>query len=206
MPNTALYDIEGNNIGEFELAEAVYAQEVNKPVLHQVVVNYLANQRQGTQSTKTRTEVSGGGRKPFRQKGTGNARQGSTRAPQYYHGGVALGPKPRDYSYHVNKKVKQLAMRSALSAKLEDNELFVIDKLALDEVKTKKIAALLKKLNLDKALVVTDGKNDNIYLSTRNIAGAKASYVGMLNVYEILKYDGLVIDKDAAAKLGEVYA
>ena len=196
MPNAVLYDIKGSQIGEYELPEAVFGAEVNKSVLHDSVVNYLANQRQGTQSTKTRSEVKGGGKKPFRQKDTGRARQGSTRAPQWTNGGVALGPKPRDYSYNLNKKVKRLAMVSALSAKAEENEVAVVDNLSLDEIKTKAMAQLIDAVG---------EKNENVYLSTRNIKGAKASFVGMLNVYDILNSDILIAGKDAVDKLGEVY-
>lgn len=205
MPNAVLYNIEGSQIGEYALPDAVFGAEVNRSVLHDTVVNYLANQRQGTQSTKTRSEVKGGGKKPFRQKGTGRARQGSTRAPQWTKGGVALGPKPRDYSYSLNKKVKKLAMVSALSAKAEENEVAVVDNLSLDEIKTKTMAQLLNAVGAKKALVVTGEKNENVYLSTRNIKGAKASFVGMLNVYDILNSDILVAGKDAVEKLGEVY-
>lgn len=193
-------------MGEFELPAAVFGAEVNKSVLHDSVVNYLANQRQGTQSTKTRTEVKGGGKKPFRQKGTGRARQGSTRAPQWTKGGVALGPKPRDYSYNLNKKVKKLAMVSALSAKAAEGEIAVIDNLQTEEIKTKTMAGLLDKIGAKKALVITKDMNENVYLSTRNIKGAKTSFIGMLNVYDVLNSDMLAIGKDAVEKLGEVYA
>lgn len=207
MPTTDLYNMNGEKIGEFALADAVFGQEVNAPVLHAVVKNYLANQRQGTQSTKTRTEVTGGGAKPYRQKGTGRARQGSTRAPQFKKGGVALGPKPRDYRYSLNKKVRLVAMRSALSAKAQESEIIVIDGLALDQIKTKPMAALLNKVGAEgKALIVTANMDQNVYLSARNIEGKKVSFVGMMNVYEVLKYDKLVLSKDAAEKLGEVYA
>lgn len=206
MPNAVLYNMQGEKCGEMELPAAVFGAEVNKNVLHDSVVNYLANQRQGTQSTKTRTEVKGGGKKPFRQKGTGRARQGSTRAPQWTKGGVALGPKPRDYSYSLNKKVKKLAMVSALSAKAAENEVAVVENLQLDEIKTKSMAQLLNAVGAKKALVVTSEKNENVYLSTRNIAGAKTAFVGMLNVYDILNSDILVAGKDAVEKLGEVYA
>lgn len=207
MPKTGLYDMDAKKIGDIELSDAVFGQEVNGPVVHMAIVNYLANQRQGTQSTKTRTEVSGGGAKPYRQKGTGRARQGSTRAPQFTKGGVALGPKPRDYSYKITKKTKLAALKSILSSKAENGQIFVIDNLTLDEIKTKKMAALISALGEDKkALVVTSEKNENVYLSTRNIDGAKASFVGTLNVYELLKYDKLIVGKDALAKLEEVYA
>ena len=207
MPTAVLYNMQGAKVGDVNLSEALFGAEVNKAVLHETVVNYLANQRQGTQSTKTRTEVAGGGKKPFRQKGTGRARQGSTRAPQWIKGGVALGPKPRDYSYTINKKVKKLAMISALSAKAEDGSVMVIDKLAMDEIKTKTISDMLKAMGVEgKALIVTNEMEKNVYLSARNIAGVKASYVGMLNVYDILNHEKFIVAQDAVAKLEEVYA
>ena len=207
MPTAVLYNMQGSKVGDVELSAALFGAEVNKAVLHETVVNYLANQRQGTQSTKTRTEVSGGGAKPFRQKGTGRARQGSTRAPQWIKGGVALGPKPRDYSYTINKKVKKLAMVSALSAKAADECVMVIDNLKMDEIKTKAIADMLKAMGVDsKALIVTNEMEKNVYLSARNIEGVKASYVGMLNVYDVLNHDKFIVAKDAIAKLEEVYA
>ena len=207
MPTAVLYNMQGKKVGDVELNQALFGAEVNKAVLHETVVNYLANQRQGTQSTKTRTEVAGGGAKPFRQKGTGRARQGSTRAPQWIKGGVALGPKPRDYSYTINKKVKKLAMVSALSAKAADECVMVIDNLTMDEIKTKAIADMLKAMGVDsKALIVTNEMEKNVYLSARNIEGVKASYVGMLNVYDVLNHDKFIVAKDAVAKLEEVYA
>ena len=207
MPKLALYNMEGNKIGDIEVSDKVFAQEVNKVALHQVVVNYLANQRQGTQSTKTRSEVRGGGIKPWRQKGTGRARQGSIRATQWIKGGIALGPKPRDYSYRVNKKLKKVAMISALSAKCADNEIIVVDEIKLDEIKTKKVAEMLKALNApSKALIVTNEKNDNVVKSARNIAGVTTTFMGSLNVYDILKHDVMVVTKDAVAKIEEVYA
>ena len=207
MPTAVLYNMQGAKIGDVELSAALFGAVVNKAVLHESVVNYLANQRQGTQSTKTRTEVSGGGAKPFRQKGTGRARQGSTRAPQWIKGGVALGPKPRDYSYSINKKVKKLAMVSALSAKAADECVMVIDNIKMDEIKTKAIADMLKAMGVDsKALIVTNEMEKNVYLSARNIEGVKASYVGMLNVYDVLNHDKFIVAKDAIAKLEEVYA
>ena len=207
MPTAVLYNMQGSKVGDFELSAALFGAEVNKAVLHETVVNYLANQRQGTQSTKTRTEVAGGGAKPFRQKGTGRARQGSTRAPQWIKGGVALGPKPRDYSYTINKKVKKLAMVSALSAKAADECVMVIDNLTMDEIKTKTIADMLKAMGVDsKALIVTNEMEKNVYLSARNIEGVKASYVGMLNVYDVLNHDKFIVAKDAIVKLEEVYA
>ena len=207
MPKLALYNMEGSEIGTIELSDAVFAHEINKVAMHQVVVNYLANQRQGTQSTKTRSEVRGGGIKPWRQKGTGRARQGSIRATQWIKGGIALGPKPRDYSYTVNKKLKKVALVSALSAKCAENEIIVVDNIALDEIKTKKIAEMLKNLKVEsKALIVTNEKNDNVVKSARNIKGVTTTFMGSLNVYDILNSDVLVVTKDAVSKIEEVYA
>ena len=207
MPKVGLYNMAGSQIGDIELSEKVFGQEVNKSVLHQVIVNYLANQRQGTQSTKTRSEVRGGGIKPWRQKGTGRARQGSIRAPQWIKGGIALGPKPRDYSYTLNKKVKRLAMKSALSAKVLENEIIVLDELAINEIKTKEVVTLLKNLGVEgKALIVTADKDNNVVLSSRNIEGVSTSFVGTLNVYEILNNSQLIIAKNAIEKIEEVYA
>ncbi len=207
MPKLALYNMEGSEVGKIDLADAVFAQEVNKVAIHQVIVNYLANQRQGTQSTKTRSEVRGGGIKPWRQKGTGRARQGSIRATQWIKGGIALGPKPRDYRYSVNKKLKKLAMISALSAKCADNEIIVVDNIALEEIKTKKIAEMLKNLKVEsKALIVTNEKNDNVVKSAKNIAGVTTTFMGSLNVYDILSHDVMVVTKDAVSKIEEVYA
>ena len=206
MPKVALYDIKGNTIGDVELSEAVFGQEVKTSVLHQVVVNQLANQRQGTQSTKTRSEVRGGGIKPWRQKGTGRARQGSIRATQWIKGGIALGPKPRDYRYSVNKKLKTVALKSALSAKVAENELIVVDAIEFDAIKTKQVAEMLKALKVDsKALIVTNEKNDNVVKSARNIEGVATTFMGSLNVYDILKHDVMVITKDAVSKIEEVY-
>lgn len=206
MPKVALYDIKGNNIGDIELSDAVFGQEVNTSALHQVVVNYLANQRQGTQSTKTRSEVRGGGIKPWRQKGTGRARQGSIRATQWIKGGIALGPKPRDYRYSVNKKLKTVALKSALSAKVADGEMIVVDNIAFDEIKTKQVVSMLGALKVDsKALIVTNEKNDIVVKSARNIEGVATTFMGSLNVYDILKYDVMVITKDAVSKIEEVY-
>jgi len=207
MPNVALYNMEGKQIGDINLSEAVFGQEVNKSVLHQVVVNYLANQRQGTQSTKTRSEVRGGGIKPWRQKGTGRARQGSIRAPQWIKGGIALGPKPRDYGYVLNKKVKIVALKSALSSKVAEQEIIVVDDIAMTEIKTKTVDTMLKNLNVEgKALIVTCDKNDNVVKSAKNIPGVSTAFTGSLNVYEILGHDKLIITKDAVTKLEEVYA
>lgn len=207
MPTVAIYNMEGKEVGKMELNEAIFGGEVNKTVLHQAVVTYLANQRQGTQSTKTRTEVRGGGIKPWRQKGTGRARQGSIRAPQWTGGGVALGPKPRDYRLALNKKVKRLALKSALAAKAQANEIIVIEGLKLDEIKTSKIAAMLKCLNVDsKALVVTAENDEVIYKSTRNIKNVTPTYVGVLNTYEVLKHDKFIVSKEAIEKIEEVLA
>jgi len=207
MPKVALYNMEGSQVGDIELNENVFGQEINESVLHDVVKNYLANQRQGTQSTKTRSEVRGGGIKPWRQKGTGRARQGSIRATQWIKGGIALGPKPRDYRYTLNKKVKKLAMRSALSTKVNANELIVLDELVLNEIKTKKIAEMLKNLKVEsKALIVTNEKNDNVVKSAKNIEGVATTFTGSLNVYDVLKYDVMVVTKDAVSKIEEVYA
>lgn len=207
MPKVALYNMEGSQVGDIELSEKVFGQEVNTGILHDVVKNYLANQRQGTQSTKTRSEVRGGGIKPWRQKGTGRARQGSIRATQWIKGGIALGPKPRDYRYTLNKKVRKLAMVSALSAKVKDNEFIVVDDITLDEIKTKKVSEMLKNLNVNsKALIVTNEKNDNVVKSANNIAGVATTFMGSLNTYDVLKYDVMIITKDAVSKIEEVYA
>ena len=207
MATVALYNMEGVKTGSMEVSDAIFAAEINKTVLHAVVVNQLANKRQGTQSTKTRTEVAGGGIKPWRQKGTGRARQGSIRAPQWTGGGVALGPKPRSYRYSLKKKVKRLAMKSALSAKYADYKIFVVEDLAVDEIKTAKITALLKGLELnEKALIVTADADEKIYKSARNIKGVTPTHVGTLNVYDILKHDAFVVSKDAIAKIEEVLA
>ena len=207
MAKVAVYNMEGVKTGSMEVSDSIFCAEVNKSVLHTVVTNYLANQRQGTQSTKTRTEVRGGGIKPWRQKGTGRARQGSIRAPQWTGGGVALGPKPRDYRYRINKKVKKIALRSALSAKYEAYEIFVIEDLKVEEIKTAKIAALLKGLEINtKALIVTAECDEKVYKSARNIKGVTPTYVDVLNTYEILKHDKFIIAKDAIAKIEEVLA
>lgn len=207
MPNVAIFDMQGNKQGEIELSADVFGKEVNVPVLHSVVRAYLLNQRQGTQSTKTRAEVSGGGRKPWRQKGTGRARQGSTRSPQWTHGGIALGPKPRTWRVSINKKVKRLAMQSALSSKVLDNELIVVDNIATGEFKTKKIADMLKALGADKkALIVLPENEKYVVKSASNLQGVKTAIPGTLNVYDILKYDKFIVSKDAVAKIEEVYA
>ena len=207
MAKISVFDMAGNSVAETELADAVFGITPNEAVMHAMVVNYLANQRQGTQSTLTRTEVRGGGRKPWRQKGTGHARQGSTRAPQWYHGGVALGPKPRDYSYSLNKKVRRLAMKSALSTKVLDNNMIVLDTLTVDAYKTKTIVAMLKALNVEgKALIVTADADSKVIKSAGNIKGVKTAAVNTLNVYDILNYDKFIVSKDAVAKIEEVYA
>jgi large subunit ribosomal protein L4 len=207
MATVALYNMEGAKTGTMEVSDAIFAAEVNTTALHTVVVNYLANQRQGTQSTKTRTEVRGGGAKPWRQKGTGRARQGSIRAPQWTGGGVALGPKPRSYRYSINKKVKRIALKSALSSKYADYKVYVIDGLQVEEIKTAKIAALLKGLEIDnKALIVTAEADEKVYKSARNIKGVTPTHVGTLNTYDILNHDAFIISKDAVAKIEEVLA
>jgi large subunit ribosomal protein L4 len=207
MPKVSVFDMAGKKVSDLELADSIFGIEPSIPAMHLCVVAYLANQRQGTQSTLTRSEVSGGGKKPWRQKGTGRARQGSTRAPQWYHGGIAHGPKPRDYQKSVNKKVRRLAMKSALSAKLADDELIVLSELKLDEIKTKVIADMVKALNVGKkVLIVLPEKNDVIYRSARNIAGVKTTLVNTLNVYDILNCDTVIVLKDAVSKLEEVYA
>ena len=197
----------GKQVSETELNDAVFGITPNEAVMHAMVVNYLANQRQGTQSTLTRTEVSGGGRKPWRQKGTGHARQGSTRAPQWVHGGIALGPKPRDYRYELNKKVKRLAMKSALSAKVIDNNMIVLDALTLDGFKTKTVVDMLKALGVEgKALIVTAEADTKVIKSAANIPGVKTAAVNTLNVYDILNYDKFIVVKNAVGKIEEVYA
>ena len=205
MPNVALYDITGKVIGDIELSENVFGQPVNEPVLHQVVVAHLANCRQGTQSAKTRSEVSGGGKKPYRQKGTGRARQGSTRAPQWTHGGVVFAPKPRDYTQKVNVKVKRIALKSALSSKVADSELIVFDALNIEAPKTKEMVKVLKAVDADKALIVRPEKDETVERAAANIPGVKTTLVGTLNTYEVLKYKKLILTKDSVAKIEEVY-
>ena len=207
MPKVTVYDMTGKSVGELNLSDAVFGIEPNTAVMHAAVVNYLANQRQGTQSTLTRSEVRGGGRKPWRQKGTSHARQGSIRAPQWRHGGIALGPKPRDYSYSLNRKVKRLAIKSAFSSKVLDNEIIVVDGIQVDEYKTKTVVEMLKALGVDKkALIVMPEKNEKFIKSASNIPGVKTALVNTLNTYDILNGGKLVIAKDAVAKLEEVYA
>ena len=206
MPKVDLLNIEGKKVGDIELAENVFAVEVNEDVMHEVVVNYLANQRQGTQSTKTRSEVRGGGRKPWKQKGTGRARQGSIRAPQWIKGGIALGPKPRSYKYTVNKKTKRLALKSALSSKVLENQIIVLDELKLEEIKTKAMAKVLENLKAEKALIVILNKDVNVQASARNIPNVKTASVNTINTYDLLKYETLIVTKEAVEKIEEVYA
>ena len=207
MAKTNVYDMTGKVVGEIELNDAVFGIEPNTVVMHEAVKNYLANQRQGTQSTLTRAEVRGGGRKPWRQKGTGRARQGSTRAPQWTRGGIALGPKPRDYSYHMNKKSRQLAIKSALSAKAANGDILVIDNLELNEVKTKNFVKFLSDVGVSgKALVVTPEVRKNVVLSARNIPGVRTTISSIISVYDILRADKFIVDKAAVAKIEEVYA
>lgn len=207
MSKINVVDMAGKVVSELELNDAVFGIEPNKTAMHSAVVNYLANQRQGTQSTLTRTEVSGGGRKPWRQKGTGHARQGSTRAPQWRHGGIALGPKPRSYRFTLNKKVKKLAMLSALSSKVNENEMIVVDAIKTDEFKTKTIVAMLKAIGAEnKTLIVLDSVDNKVIKSAANIEGVKTTQANTLNVYDILNCDKFVIVKGAVEKLEEVYA
>ena len=206
MANVSVYNIEGKEVGSIELNDAVFGVEINEHLVHMAVVNQLANNRQGTQSAKTRSEVSGGGRKPWRQKGTGHARQGSTRSPQWTGGGVVFAPKPRDYSMKMNKREKQIAIKSALTSKVQDSKLIVVDEFKLDEIKTSKFAQILDNLKAPKALVVTKDKDEKVVLSARNIPTVKTTMTNSINVYDILKYDSLVITKDAVAAIEEVYA
>ncbi len=218
MAKVAVYNIEGKEVETMELNDAVFGVEINEHLVHMAVVQQLANKRQGTQSAKTRSEVSGGGRKPWRQKGTGHARQGSTRSPQWTGGGVVFAPKPRDYSMKMNKREKAMAIKSALTSKVNDSKLVVVDNFNVDEVKTKKVAAILNNLNASKALIVTNGKNQNLVLSAKNIPTVRTSSIEVLNnedsrevrstinVYDIMKYDTLVVTKDAVAAIEEVYA
>ena len=207
MSQIAVFDMAGKKVTDTELNDAIFGIKPNKAILHAMVVNYLANQRQGTQSTLTRTEVSGGGRKPWRQKGTGHARQGSIRAPQWVHGGIALGPKPRDYSYTLNKKERRLGMKSALSTKVADENLVVVDNIKTDEFKTKTMVEMLKALNVQgKALIVTAEADAKVVKSANNIPGVKTATVSTLCVYDILNYDKFIVSSDAVKKIEEVYA
>ena len=207
MPKIEVYDINGKKVKEVELKNEVFGIEPNEAVVHSVLVNFLANQRQGTQSTKTRSEVSGGGKKPWRQKGTGRARQGSIRAPQWIKGGIALGPKPRSYKYTVNKKERQLAIKSLLSSKVLENELVVVENLPLKEIKTKEMARILNNLKVEgKAVILLPEKDEVVQKSARNIEGVKTLQVGTINVYDLLKHKNLVVTEDTVKKLEEVYA
>lgn len=206
MPNIAVVDMAGKSVGEITLSDAVFGIEPNAVVMHMAVVNYLANKRQGTQSTLTRTEVSGGGRKPWRQKGTGHARQGSTRAPQWTGGGVVFAPVPRDYTIKLNKKEKRAALKSALTSRVQENKFIVVDELALNEIKTKKFVEVMNNLKVSKALVVLAEDDQNVIKSASNVASVKTANAGMINVYDILKYSTVVATKAAVEKIEEVYA
>ena len=207
MPKIDVYNIEGKKVSDIGLADSVVGIEPNEKIVHSVLVNYMANQRQGTSNTKTRAEVSGGGRKPWKQKGTGRARQGSIRSPQWFKGGIALGPKPRDYSYRVNKKERRLAVRSVLSSKVLENNLVVVDSMNFDAIKTKNMVSALNNLKVEgKTLIVLPEKNENVQKSARNIEGVKTSLVNTINVYDLLKYNKLVLTVDAVKSLEEVYA
>ena len=206
MANVSVYNIEGKEVGSIELNDAVFGVEVNEHLVHMAVVNQLANNRQGTQSAKTRSEVSGGGRKPWRQKGTGHARQGSTRSPQWTGGGIVFAPKPRDYSFKMNKKEKRIALLSALSSKVAESKIVVLDEFKLDEIKTKKFVEVMNNLKVENALVVLEGENKNVVLSGRNIPSVKVTATNEINTYDVLKYETLVVTKAAVEKLEEVYA
>ncbi|MBU5485033.1 50S ribosomal protein L4 [Clostridium sp. MSJ-11] len=206
MPTVGLFNKEGKKVGDVQLADSVFGVEVNQYALHQVVVAQLANKRQGTQSSKTRAEVSGGGIKPWRQKGTGRARQGSTRSPQWIHGGVVFAPKPREYRVSVPKSMRRVAMKSALTSKVQENQMIVLENLELEAPKTKEIVKMLGALNANKTLIVTAESNENVYKSARNIEGVEVLPVNNLNVYDILKYENFIITKDAVSKIEEVYA
>jgi large subunit ribosomal protein L4 len=206
MPTVGLFNKEGNKVGDIELAESVFGVEINTYAVHQVVVALLANKRQGNQSAKTRSEVSGGGIKPWRQKGTGRARQGSIRAPQWIHGGIVFAPKPRDYRISVPKSMRRVAMKSALSSKVEENEIIVLESLDIEAPKTKEVLKMLAALKTEKALIVVAESNENVYKSVRNIKGVSVIPANNLNVYDILKYDNFIITKDAVSKIEEVYA
>ena len=206
MANVAVYNMEGKEVGTMELNDAVFGVEVNEHLVHLAVVAQLANKRQGTQKAKTRSEVSGGGRKPWRQKGTGHARQGSTRAPQWTGGGVVFAPTPRDYTIRLNKKEKRLALKSALTSRVQENKFIVVDELKFDEIKTKKMQAVLDALNVSKALVVLNDNDANVMMSARNIANVQTALTNTINVYDILKYNTVIVTKAAVATIEEVYA
>ncbi len=206
MAKVSVYNMEGKEVGSMELNDAVFGVEVNEHLVHMAVVQQLANNRQGTQKAKTRSEVRGGGRKPWRQKGTGHARQGSTRAPQWTGGGVVFAPVPRDYSFKMNRKEKRAALKSALTSRVQENKLVVVDELKFDEIKTKKFAEVLKNLNLDKALVVLNENDENVVMSAKNIPTVKTTQINTINVYDVLKYNTVVLTKAAAESIEEVYA
>mgnify|MGYP001149659086 CR=1 FL=1 len=206
MANVAVYNMEGKEVDKIELNDSIFGVEINEHLVHMAVLQQLANNRQGTQKAKTRSEVRGGGRKPWRQKGTGHARQGSTRSPQWTGGGIVFAPKPRDYSFKMNKKEKNLALKSVLTTKVAENKFIVVDGLSFDEIKTKNMVNVLKNLEVKKALVVTDDDNKNVTLSSRNIPGVKTAFTNTINVYDILKYDKMVVAKDVISKIEEVYA
>ena len=206
MANISVYNMEGAEVGKMDLSDGIFGVEIKQNLVHKAVVWHLANMRQGTQKAKTRSEVSGGGRKPYRQKGTGHARQGSTRSPQFTGGGVVFAPVPRDYSFKINKKEKRIALKSALTSKVQDNEMIVVDKLEFDSVKTKQMAKVLENLKAGKSLVVIDGTDMNVVLSARNIPGVKTINADMINVYDIVAHKNLIVTKDAVAKIEEVYA
>ena len=206
MANVSVYNMEGNEVGKMELNDAIFGVEVNEHLVHMAVIQQLANKRQGTQKAKTRSEVSGGGRKPWRQKGTGHARQGSIRAPQWTGGGVVFAPTPRDYSFKLNKKEKRAALKSALTSRVQEDKFIVLENLELNEIKTKKFAEILGNLNVEKALVVLNDNNKNVVLSARNIPNVKTALTNTINVYDILKYNTVIVTKDAVATIEEVYA
>ena len=206
MASVSVYNIEGKEVDKIELSDSIFGVEINEHLVHMAVVNQLANNRQGTQSAKTRSEVRGGGRKPWRQKGTGHARQGSTRSPQWTGGGVVFAPKPRDYEFKMNKKEKRLALKSALTSRVQDSKFVVLDELKFDEIKTKNFQNVLNNLKLDKALVVMAENDENVVLSARNIQGVKTALTNTINVYDIMKANNVVLTKDAVAKIEEVYA
>lgn len=206
MANVSVYNMEGKEVGKMDLNDAVFGVEINEHLVHMAVVQNLANKRQGTQKAKTRSEVSGGGRKPWRQKGTGHARQGSTRAPQWKGGGVVFAPTPRDYSFKLNKKEKRAALKSVLTSRVQDNKLIVLDELKFDAIKTKEFKKVMDNLKVDKAMVVIDGQDENVILSARNLPRVNTAVAENINVYDILKGDTLVLTKDAVAKIEEVFA
>ena len=206
MANVSVYNIEGNQVGEIELSDAVFGVEINEHLLHMAVVNHLAAKRQGTQSAKTRSEVSGGGKKPYRQKGTGHARQGSTRAPQWTGGGVVFAPVPREYTFKMNKKEKRAALKSVLTSKVQESNLIVLDELKFDSIKTKNMVNVMKNLQAEKALVVLNDNDTNVVMSAKNIPDVKTASVSTINVYDVLKYNKLILTKEAVATIEEVYA